>query len=95
MVKRDSVYVGVGVGVGVGASQNKILADVTNLHQQQPKQQVSAENLLKVCYILQKQMYFSCFVFVCLSLASHFTDVCFEFVCQEKEMLVKVLASKE
>ncbi|XP_014512616.1 SHUGOSHIN 2 isoform X2 [Vigna radiata var. radiata] len=47
VVKRDSVYVGVGVGVGVGASQNKILADVTNLHQQQPKQQVSAENLLK------------------------------------------------
>ncbi|XP_047157645.1 SHUGOSHIN 2 isoform X2 [Vigna umbellata] len=44
VVKGDSVYVG--VGVGVGASQNKILADVTNLHQQ-PKQQVSAENLLK------------------------------------------------
>ncbi|XP_052731536.1 shugoshin-1 isoform X3 [Vigna angularis] len=57
VVKGDSVYVG--VGVGVGASQNKILADVTNLHQQ-PKQQVSAENLLK-----------------------------------EKEMLVKVLASKD
>ncbi|WVY98025.1 hypothetical protein V8G54_030176 [Vigna mungo] len=51
VVKRDSVYVG--VGVGVGASQNKILADVTNLHEQ-PKQQVSAENLLKEKEMLVK-----------------------------------------
>ncbi|XP_027934856.1 SHUGOSHIN 2-like isoform X2 [Vigna unguiculata] len=43
-VKGDSVYVG--VGVEVGASQNKILADVTNLYQQ-PKQHVSVEHLLK------------------------------------------------
>ncbi|KAK7356544.1 hypothetical protein VNO80_15817 [Phaseolus coccineus] len=49
--KGDSVYVG--VGVGVGASQNKILADVTNLHQQ-PKKPVSTEQLLKEKEILMK-----------------------------------------
>ncbi|CAJ1976609.1 unnamed protein product [Sphenostylis stenocarpa] len=51
VVKGDSVSVG--VGVGVGASQNKILADVTNL-QQQPKQHVNVEHLLKEKEMLMK-----------------------------------------
>ncbi|XP_068491392.1 SHUGOSHIN 2 isoform X4 [Phaseolus vulgaris] len=49
--KGDSVHVGVGVGIGV--SQNKILADVTNLLQQ-PKQPVSTEQLLKEKEMLMK-----------------------------------------
>ncbi|KAL2324978.1 hypothetical protein Fmac_024036 [Flemingia macrophylla] len=49
VVKGDSVS----MGVGVGTSQNKILADITNVSQQ-PKQHVSAEQLLKEKEVLIK-----------------------------------------
>jgi len=63
--KGDSGYVG--VGIGVGTSQNKVLADVTNLHQQ-TKQHVSIEPLLKVCYMYYTCIWTSqCFIFVCFS----------------------------
>ena len=80
MVKGDFVPM-----ASVGASQNKILADISNLPQQ-PKQHISVDHLLKV-YRLYMHVY--------LSLVSHFTDVYFEFVSQEKETLIKLLANRE
>ncbi|KAL2949522.1 hypothetical protein AAZX31_20G180800 [Glycine max] len=80
VVKGDSVPV-----ANVGASQNKILADISNLPQQ-PKQHISVDHLLKV-YRLYMHVY--------LSLVSHFTDVYFEFVSQEKETLIKLLANRD
>ncbi|TKY51757.1 Shugoshin-1 protein [Spatholobus suberectus] len=51
--KRMKVVKGDSVSVGVGASQNKILTDITNLHQQ-PKQHISVDQLLKEKEMLVK-----------------------------------------
>ncbi|RDY12249.1 Shugoshin 1 [Mucuna pruriens] len=53
--KRVKAVKGDSVSVEMGASQNKILTDITNLHQQ-PKQHISVDQLLKEKEILVKHV---------------------------------------
>ncbi|KHN37892.1 hypothetical protein glysoja_017016 [Glycine soja] len=55
VLKGDSVPVGTEVRANVGASQNKILADISNFPQQ-PKQHISVDHLLKEKEILIKHL---------------------------------------